>query len=206
LGSGKILKLAIKQYGKENFKKTILEVCHTEEELNIREKYWIEQLNCREDPLSYNIGEGGHGGDNITFNPNKDEFIKKMKILNSSENNGMLGKKHSTHTKQLQKDKSVGRYTLNWFIERYGSDIGYDKYLKRNEKLSNDRRGENNPEYRHVPEIELFNEIMNTTVSIKYIAKKFNVGNTCIYGKLKKYWNCKTVDEVREKYKNNNEF
>lgn len=38
LGSGKILKQAIKKYGKENFKKTILEICSTEEQLNRREK------------------------------------------------------------------------------------------------------------------------------------------------------------------------
>ena len=40
LGSGKILKEAIKTYGKENFKCEILEWCESFDELNKRERYW----------------------------------------------------------------------------------------------------------------------------------------------------------------------
>ena len=39
LGSGKILKFALKKYGIENFKKEILEECLTLDELNELEKY-----------------------------------------------------------------------------------------------------------------------------------------------------------------------
>ena len=38
-GSGTILLLAIKKYGKENFEKTILENCSNENELNLKEIY-----------------------------------------------------------------------------------------------------------------------------------------------------------------------
>jgi group I intron endonuclease len=57
LGSGKLLKRAIKKHGKENFKKEILEICKTEEEMNAAEKRLV--VICDQ---SYNLCEGGHGG------------------------------------------------------------------------------------------------------------------------------------------------
>jgi group I intron endonuclease len=69
LGSGTILKQAIKKYGKSNFTKEILEVCNSLEHLAEREKYWITKLNAIE--TGYNIAEGGIGGDTITHNPNR---------------------------------------------------------------------------------------------------------------------------------------
>jgi len=62
LGSGKIIKKAIEKYGKENFKKIILEFCK-EEELDEKEKYWIKYYNAYEDENFYNLSEGGQGGD-----------------------------------------------------------------------------------------------------------------------------------------------
>ncbi len=60
LGSGKILKFAIKKYGIENFKKEILEICKTRDELNEREVFWINSLSAT--TLGYNITDGGTGG------------------------------------------------------------------------------------------------------------------------------------------------
>ena len=59
LGGGKLLNLAIKKYGKENFTKEILEYC-TQEQLNEKEIYWIEKFKAVEDPNFYNIIIGGH--------------------------------------------------------------------------------------------------------------------------------------------------
>ena len=63
-GSGKIIKSAINKYGKENFIKTILEICKTDEELNQQEKFWIGKFDCMT-PKGYNIHEGGIGGDSF---------------------------------------------------------------------------------------------------------------------------------------------
>ena len=60
LGSGKILKLAILKNGVENFKKEIIDSALTSEELNDKEKYWIETLSAT--TQGYNITEGGTGG------------------------------------------------------------------------------------------------------------------------------------------------
>lgn len=57
-GSGKLIKRAIKKYGKNNFTKEILEKCSTKEELNKKEVYWIKKLDSKI-PNGYNISDGG---------------------------------------------------------------------------------------------------------------------------------------------------
>lgn len=62
IGSGYILKKAIRKYGKENFKKDILESCGSREELEEKERYWIKELNATNPEIGYNVAEGGTGG------------------------------------------------------------------------------------------------------------------------------------------------
>lgn len=59
LGSGTIIKQAIKKYGKENFQREIIEECETSKELNIREVYWINFYNAKESEEFYNMVDGG---------------------------------------------------------------------------------------------------------------------------------------------------
>lgn len=81
LGSGFILKRAIKKYGKENFLKEILERCHTIEQLDDREKYWIAKLNASDRKIGYNLTDGGTGGDTFSSQPKirKAEILEKRK-------------------------------------------------------------------------------------------------------------------------------
>jgi hypothetical protein len=62
LGSGKLLRLAIVKYGKENFERVILEECDSEEELRLAEKRWIENKDAIASPEYYNLHKGGRGG------------------------------------------------------------------------------------------------------------------------------------------------
>ena len=57
------------------------------------------------------------------------EFIEKMKLINNL--NRMHGKSHSNTTKKLQKQKAKGRYSLQWFKDRYGEIDGEVKYNER---------------------------------------------------------------------------
>lgn len=61
-GSGKLLKQAIKKYGKQYFIKETLEHCVSVEHLNEREMYWIDKLNAL-GSQGYNMARGGTGGD-----------------------------------------------------------------------------------------------------------------------------------------------
>lgn len=59
IGSGTILRKAIKKYGKENFNCELVEYCETKDELNAKEKYWISFYRAS---LNYNLAPGGEGG------------------------------------------------------------------------------------------------------------------------------------------------
>lgn len=78
LGSGKLLKQAIKKYGKENFQKEILEYCIDLTHLDKREVYWINKYNAIEE--GYNLTEGGTGGDTHIINPHPNWGFKKGNI------------------------------------------------------------------------------------------------------------------------------
>ena len=104
-GSGKRLKLAIKKYGIENFKKEVLEVCNTLELLNEREKFWIKKLNAIGE--GYNISLGGDGGDTISNNPRRDEISKKISEANKGK---FLGKTNSKETREKISNTLKGRF------------------------------------------------------------------------------------------------
>jgi group I intron endonuclease len=82
LGSGVLIKKAIEKYGRENFKKEVLEQCITKEKLDERETYWIDVFNSTNLEIGYNI----------------------LKIGNSS-----LGYKHVDETKKKMKESRRGR-------------------------------------------------------------------------------------------------
>ena len=91
-GSGWILKAAIAKYGKENFKKEIIEYCKSKEELNEREIYWIEKLSPQ-----YNIAKGGQGRNDVTGKRQQRDFM--------NTNNPFKGKRHTTAVKKYLSEK-----------------------------------------------------------------------------------------------------
>ena len=62
LGSGKLMRMAIEKYGKENFKVTLIDTAQNKTELCDKEKYWIDYYNATTDTNYYNIKDGGEGG------------------------------------------------------------------------------------------------------------------------------------------------
>ena len=59
LGSGVLLTKAIEKYGKENFQRSILEICPDKATALQQEQFWIQQFNAVNDEMFYNISEGG---------------------------------------------------------------------------------------------------------------------------------------------------
>jgi hypothetical protein len=130
-----ILQRAWDKYGEDKFSFSVVEEC-SEENCVIREQYYLDSLQPYKS-IGYNIGKKAYGGDNFTNNPNKEDIREKNRMLSLGENNGMFGKHHSDTAISKQKQRAVGRYTLEWFIEKYGEDDGKVKYQERREMLSN---------------------------------------------------------------------
>lgn len=97
LGSGKLLKMAITNYGKENFQREILEYAVNQDELNELEMYYIWLANATQDENFYNIHIGGAAGDTMSGwdDDRRKQFSDTMSKATKGEANGMYGKKHS---------------------------------------------------------------------------------------------------------------
>jgi hypothetical protein len=80
IGSGFIFRISVEKYGKENFKKEILEYCHTIEELNKKEKYWIKTLNSTDKNIGYNIMEGGQGGNCHNYKRGPEHYLYRKPL------------------------------------------------------------------------------------------------------------------------------
>lgn len=116
IGSGKLLKKAIKKYGKNNFIRTILRNnINSLKELNLWEDFYINLFGSRNLEVGYNIVPGGSkGGFNHTS-----EVIEKIKARSNQEDNKLrikeiqklaikarIGTHHSTEVKlQIVKTK-----------------------------------------------------------------------------------------------------
>lgn len=61
LGSGTYFKRALEKYGRENFKREILENCNSDEEMHLAEARYITE-DVINDKNSYNLKLGGYGG------------------------------------------------------------------------------------------------------------------------------------------------
>lgn len=101
MGSGILISKAIKKYGKENFRKDILEICDSEELAFERERYWIKHYNAVESREFYNIKDGGEGNTRedalrnlAKLTPEQiKERSRKLSIANKGKNNSMYGVK-----------------------------------------------------------------------------------------------------------------
>lgn len=123
IGSGVALLTAIKKYSKSNFKKEILQICLTQEELDNAEKYWINKYNAVSDKNFYNIAEGGLGGNPIAGLSEEEETERRRKISEAlkgdknpfykkgfhGEDHPMWGKHHTQEAKNKMRLKKLGK-------------------------------------------------------------------------------------------------
>lgn len=100
-GSGDLIKRAVKKHGKENFKRDVLHICETREQLNYFEKFYINQLMSTNKDVGYNISFGGTDG---TMKNRTHTIDSKLKISNSHK-----GKKLKEETKRKLRDWNLGK-------------------------------------------------------------------------------------------------
>jgi group I intron endonuclease len=130
---------AINKYGWENISKTKLYIASTEEELVLKELEFIKNFNSLQNGynLTLNTEIGGDNWKGRRDTVEYQEFLERMRELRLGEGNGMYGKTHTEEASKKMKEKAKGRFSLPWFIERYGEAEGTVKHQERNQKLKN---------------------------------------------------------------------
>lgn len=107
LGSGLILLKAIKKYGTESFDREVLEFCNNKDELNEREKYWINFYSANTRGIGYNVSIGGNGG-NLGEEVNK-KIARRLKETGYHYGNksrtGMVAPNKGIPMSEAQKEK-----------------------------------------------------------------------------------------------------
>jgi hypothetical protein len=134
LGSGRRIKAEVQKYGRQNFKREILEILPTRELLKLRESQIVTDELLR-DPLCLNLKNGGEGGGKFWSEEHKqkcaragadawkkkmqedstfrqkyiDRCLKNNETLHLHPNARFAGKQHSAETKQkMRVSKNVG--------------------------------------------------------------------------------------------------
>lgn len=108
---------AIKKYGVENFILEIIDTADNENELNEKEKYWIEYYKSYLKENGYNLTKGGEGGALVGealermkksrkgqkhSEKRKSQGYAYLKGINKGEKNAMYGKKPANVNKTME--------------------------------------------------------------------------------------------------------
>lgn len=129
MGSGVLIRRAIKKYGIECFQKEVIYETDNYEDLSNSEKYWIEFYKSDDRNIGYNISKGGDGGDTMSNNPKLNEI--KDKISQSLKNREFS----QEHREKLSKNHdSTKRKKGKSFEEIYGHQRSEE--IKQNLKRS----------------------------------------------------------------------
>lgn len=136
IGSGVLLNLAVKKYGKENFTCTILKSCDSKDELLQNEKDFICRYNAVESNEFYNIANGGQGGDLVST-------LKGDRLKRYKESLKKCGTKGRIWINNGIEAKMIYPYDLAKF-ELLGFHKGNIPFTEdHKKKLSNSNKGKN---------------------------------------------------------------
>ena len=199
-GSGILLHKAILKYGKENFKKELIEICN-KDNIGNKEAYWINTFNSFT-PNGYNLAKGGNGGNStngthVYNNGIIQKFLKKGDKIPKGFFKGRL--KHTEEAKVKMSKKIKGKNTGN---------IPWNKGLNNtNEKVQENAikakntiiiteilKGKNNPRAKHFLFISPTGECFDVIGNIKEFCKLHHF----TYKSVKKYRNIGVIPYIKD--------
>jgi dihydrofolate reductase (trimethoprim resistance protein) len=102
-GSGKLIKYAIRKYGKRNFDKVVLRECAAKTEADAVERQLILAHNSTDLTVGYNLCANAFGGDTLSNHPNREEIGRKISRANT-------GRKHSAVSIELMKESQSSHH------------------------------------------------------------------------------------------------
>lgn len=103
LGSGTILKIALKKYGVENFKRKILRLCYNLHELKVWEHVYIVKYKSYDRKIGYNIADGDVN--TTEYNPSKMPEVRRKIKERIKERGGLCGKNNPMYGKHWSEKK-----------------------------------------------------------------------------------------------------
>lgn len=115
-GGGKAIKNAIKKYGKENFKKEILEYCNNFEHLKEREVFWIKYYNAVKNPVFYNMLDTSIGWEKGKSRPKGRIHSEKTRKLISLNGKGKIGKTGAPKSPVIQYNIIIKKEKIKYFL------------------------------------------------------------------------------------------
>ena len=107
IGSGDLIKRAIKKYGKENFIKEIICYCDNQEDLDNNERFYIKKYNSIDENIGYNISVGGRDGTML----NRKMSEETRKKISNSHKGKKLTKNHKAALSNSHTGKKVSEET-----------------------------------------------------------------------------------------------
>jgi len=164
----KHMQAAFTLYGASNFIIGIIEELGETDNINEREKYWINYYKSNQRQFGYNMTEGGDGGNSYVdcmSDEEKKKHYEKHKEIRRGKNNCNYGK-HLFHKGDYQK------YFSDNEIEQCIQDgwtMGAADYIK--EKLSKRNAGVNNPFYGKHHSQEVIDRINETKKNNNFTPK-----------------------------------
>jgi group I intron endonuclease len=124
---------AIRKHGWENFTKEIIDTAETNETAYALELFYITEYDSINNGynVSINTRDGGSKWEGREHTAEYQQLVNTSRQNRTGVGNGMYGKQHTEESKDLQKAAAVGRYSLDWFIQRHGNEEGLKKYEER---------------------------------------------------------------------------
>ena len=187
---------AMNHYGYDNFSIILIEEC-PDDQLDQQEIYWIDYYNSTNHEIGYNLTLGGDGGNTWLFNPHKLETGEKIRKSNLKE-------KYIPITKEsLESDINDG-LTLEEMMKKYhtsSATLANRMRLFFNGKtLKEIRPVKNSGQFKpiEIPKDEFYKDIKDNILTNKEIAKKYNISETTLFNKCKKYFSM-TPNQIRGK-------
>lgn len=173
------MKQAIKKYGEDNFKVSLIEECNSQEELDKKEKLYINKLT-KNYPLDliYNIADGGNGGNLRKFYTEEQRNEWKQKISKSKKgqkpwNTGLK----NVYSVSSRKKMSIAHKGKK-LSEEHKQKISYSSKISQNKPENIKANSERTKKLWQDPNFR--NKVINSikdTYSNKDIRKKLSVAH-----------------------------
>lgn len=150
LGSGKRLKRAIAEFGKENFKRDVLFIYDNPEEMFAKEIELVnDEFRNREDTYNWAIGSNSWGMLGIKLEPRSPEYIEKQRIAHKGKKRKPLSAEHKAKISEKLKGRpspNIGKTASDETKQKMSeSQTGRTHSPDTIKKLVDLNTGENNP-------------------------------------------------------------